>query len=178
MVKNTKGGKSHKKMASKNFKANQRRPKLRKIREEGEDYAIVIKISGGGCLVCQCNIDKKEYTCIIRGKFKGRNKRNNLIKEGGIILVGLRDWEIVKPGKLPKCDLLEVYGNEQCEEIKKLKEFTLLDEQIQKDEETVVFTNDVDDYNWADVTTETSTNKDIDQLKTDLVDGEFDWDDI
>ena len=178
MVKNTKGGKSHKKMASKNFKANQRRPKLRKIREEGEDYAIVIKISGGGCLVCQCNGDRKDRTCIIRGKFKGRNKRSNHIKEGGIILVGLRDWEIIKPGKLPKCDLLEVYGGEQMDEIKKLKEFTLLDEVIEKEEETVVFSNDADDYDYATVTDDTASNKNIEALKNDLVDGEFDWDDI
>lgn len=178
MVKNTKGGKSHKKMASKNFKANQRRPKLRKIREEGEDFAIVLKVSGGGCLVVQCNGDGKERTCIIRGKFKGRNKRSNLIKEGGIVLVGLRDWEIVKPGKLPKCDLLEVYGGEQQDEVKRLKEFTLLDEEIQKEEETVVFTNDVDDYNYAKVTDDTPSNKNIEALKNDLVDGEFDWDDI
>ena len=81
MVKNTKGGKSHKKMASKNFKADQRRPKLRKVREEGEDFAVVLKISGGGCLVVQCNSDGKERTCIIRGKFKGRNKRSNQIND-------------------------------------------------------------------------------------------------
>ena len=179
MVKNTKGGKSHKKMASKNFKADQRRPKLRKVREEGEDFAVVLKISGGGCLVVQCNSDGKERTCIIRGKFKGRNKRSNQIREGGIILVGLRDWEIVKPGKLPKCDLLEVYQAEQIDEIKKLKEFKLLQEEIQKEEEEgIEFTNDVDDYNWSKVTDDSSVNTNIESLKNDLVDGEFDWDDI
>ena len=58
------------------------------------------------------------------------------------------------------------------------KEFTLLDEEIQKEEETVIFTNEVDDYNYAQVTDDTASNKNIEALKNDLVDGEFDWDDI
>ena len=93
-------------------------------------------------------------------------------------MIGLRDWEVVKPGKLPKCDLLEVYSGEQTDDVKKLKEFTLLDEEIEKEEETVVFTNDIDDYNYAEVTDNTASNKNIEALKNDLVDGEFDWDDI
>ena len=38
MVRNTKGGSSHKKMASKNAKMNLGYRKLRKVKEEGEDY--------------------------------------------------------------------------------------------------------------------------------------------
>ena len=57
---------------------------------------------------------------------KSRNKRSNHIKEGGIILVGLRDWEVIKPGKLPKCDLLEVYGGEQIDEVKKLRRIYII----------------------------------------------------
>jgi hypothetical protein len=74
--------------------------------------------------------------------------------------------------------LLEVYRGEQQDEVKRLKEFTLLDEEIQKEEETVIFTNEVDDYNYAQVTDDTASNKNIEALKNDLVDGEFDWDDI
>ncbi len=176
MVKNTKGGNRHKKMASKNFKEGLRRHKLRKIKEEGEDYAMVIKISGGGCCVVKCNSDSKERTCIIRGKFKGRNKRSNQIYDGGIVLVGLRDWEIVKPGKLPKCDLLEVYNAEHISELKTLKEIKLFDEIKNEEADNIEFTNDVEIEDY--VKTSDTVVSDNSNLKTELNDNDFDWDDI
>ena len=177
MVRNTKGGKSHKKMASKNFKQGLRRHKLRKIQEEGEDYAMIIKNSGGGHCVVKCNNDGKERTCVIRGKFKGRNKRSNQIHEGGIVLIGLRDWEIVKPGKLPKCDLLEVYNNDQLNELKEIKNMHLFDNLKEKEAvDNIEFTNevDIDDY----VIENKSTTVVNSNLKTELEKNEFDWDDI
>ena len=176
MVKNTKGGNRHKKMASKNFK-QPRTHKLRKIREEGEDYAMVIKNSGGGHCVVKCNSDGKERTCVIRGKFKGRNKRSNQIIEGGLILVGLRDWEVVKPGKLQKCDLLEVYNRDQLNELKELKDMKLIDEKTDENDDNIEFTNDEDmeDYIAKNTTIGVSTKS---NLKTELEEGGFDWDDI
>ena len=178
MVRNTKGGNRHKKMASKNFKAGFKTHKLRKIREKGEDYAIILKNSGGGHCLVKCNSDGKERTCVIRGKFKGRNKRSNQIIEGGIVLVGLRDWEIVKPGKLEKCDLLEVYNRELINELKDIKDMHLFDDLKEKNENEVniEFTNEVDDYEYANITNNTPNN--ISTLKTELEEGEFDWDDI
>lgn len=174
MVKNTKGGNRHKKMASKNFK-QQRTHKLRKVREEGEDYAMVIKNSGGGHCVVKCNSDGKERTCVIRGKFKGRNKRSNQIVEGGLILIGLRDWEVVKPGKLPKCDLLEVYSRDQMGELKQLKEMKLITENVEE-VEGIEFTNEeeMEDYVVENVKVSSSDST----LKTKLQEDEFDWDDI
>ena len=79
MVKNTKGGSRHKKMASKNAKMGFKTHRLRKIQEEGEDYAIVVKNLGGGHCLVKCNSDGNERMCVIRGKFKGRNKRSNQV---------------------------------------------------------------------------------------------------
>ena len=177
MVRNTKGGNRHKKMASKNFKQGFKQQKVRKVKEEGENYAMVIKVSGGGCCVVKCNSDGKERTCIIRGKFKGRNKRSNQIYDGCMVLVGLRDWEIVKPGKLPKCDLLEVYSVDQHNDLKNFKNMNLFDELKSKDDDVnIEFTNEVEIEDYVkqnDTKVSSNTN-----LKTELEDNEFDWDDI
>jgi initiation factor 1A len=179
MVKNTKGGKSHKKMASKNFKEGMRRHKLRKVREEGEDYAIVIKNSGGGHCVVKCNCDGKERTCVIRGKFKGRNKRSNQLSEGGFVLIGIRDWEIVKPGKLPKCDLLEVYNRDQYGELKEIKEINLFDDvKLQEENDNVVFSNEVEVEDYVLENKKIISSSAKTDLKAELKDTEFDWDDI
>jgi initiation factor 1A len=177
MVRNTKGGSSHKKMASKNAKMNLGYRKLRKVKEEGEDYAIVVRNLGGGHCLIKNNCDGKERMCVIRGKFKGRNKRGNQIIEGSIVLVGLRSWEIVKPGKLEKCDLLEVYATTQQKELKELKEWNLTeDTKNQNDiDGNIEFTNDedIEDYLKSDTKTQ-----DVSTLKKELEEGEFDWDDI
>ena len=89
MVKNKKGGSKHKKLARKNVINNNISRKLRKAELEGEMYARVVAIHGGGHALIKC-ADKKERTLVIRGKFGGRNKRDNTIKLNGIVLVGLR----------------------------------------------------------------------------------------
>ena len=56
-------------------------------------------------------IDGKERLCHIRGKFRGRGKRDNLIGNNSWLLIGLRDWESEKDEKKKQnCDLLEVYS--------------------------------------------------------------------
>jgi len=64
-------------------------------------------------------IDGETRLCIIRKKFKGRSKRDNMITNGSYVLVGVRDWEVVEVGKKRKCDLLEVYSSSDIEQIKK-----------------------------------------------------------
>ena len=61
MVKNKKGGSKHKKAARKHVSGNNISRKLRKAVEEGEIYARVIAISGGGHAKILC-ADKKERT--------------------------------------------------------------------------------------------------------------------
>ena len=107
MPKNKFGGSKHKKMAKKHINFVQR--KTRYASSEQELYVCCNQIFGGGNIkvVSDKNI---EYLCYIRNKFKGRGKRDNIVKVGSWLLVGKREYETVKTGKLQKCDLLEVYN--------------------------------------------------------------------
>ena len=78
MVKNKKGGSKHKKGARKHLNNNNVRRKLRKVEEEGEIYARIIAISGGGHAKILC-ADKKERTLVIRGKFEVEIKETILL---------------------------------------------------------------------------------------------------
>ena len=53
----------------------------------------------------------------IRNKFKGRGKRDNMLKVGTWILVGPREYETTREKE--KCDLLEVYNPNDMEKLKK-----------------------------------------------------------
>jgi hypothetical protein len=61
--------------------------------------------------------DGKVRLCVIRNKFRGRDKRDNTISPNVWVLVGIRDWE-ARIGKPQKCDLLEVYSDGDREKIK------------------------------------------------------------
>ena len=122
MVKNKKGGSSHKKMARKNVapKGGYMSRKLRLPKENGEIIARVTAMSGGGHAVILCT-DGVERTLVIRGKFRGRNKRDNTIRVNSIVLAGLRSvtmGEIVGGKKKEKADILEVYPESRMEELK------------------------------------------------------------
>jgi hypothetical protein len=113
MVKNTKGGSSHKKGARKHTVGSNQRAqnKLRISLDECEIYAQVEKLLGGGMCYVNC-IDNKKRICVIRGKFRGRGKRDNTLVNGTWCLIGLRDYlSEVADGKFDKCDLLEVYSD-------------------------------------------------------------------
>ncbi len=130
MVKNTKGGSKHKKMARKLLKEDEseRRTRYANESEKNEMYAIVTKMYGNGMCGVRCN-DGKERLCIIRNKFRGRNKKSNMISLDSVLLVGIRDWEVVdnvSSKKKNKCDLLEVYSDEDVYRLKKLNDFNLL----------------------------------------------------
>lgn len=109
MVKNVKGGNKSKGFARKNLVKKDF--SLRISEDEAEVYAQVNKIYGGP--MCQVvSVDGKEMLCHIRGKFRGRGKRDNFIKSGTWLLVGLRDWEKdAGAGKLLNCDVIEVYND-------------------------------------------------------------------
>lgn len=124
MVKNKKGGKGHKKMARKNVKPKYYSRKLRTVREDGEMYARILNMSGGGHATILC-ADKKERTLVIRGKFKGRNKRDNTVRINSIVLVGLRSvsfGEVVSSRKKEKADLIFVYNEQDINELMKIEE--------------------------------------------------------
>jgi translation initiation factor 1A len=107
MVKNAFGGKKTKKGGRKH--TNIQRRGVRYIEEEGETYAAVTKLFGGDHCEVMCS-DGVKRMCVIRKKFKGRGKRDNLLANGVWVLVGVRDWESRGVGKEQKCDLLAVYS--------------------------------------------------------------------
>ena len=182
MVKNKKGGSGHKKMARKNVapKGGYNR-KLRLVKEEGEIYARITAISGGGHAVIMC-ADKKLRTLVIRGKFRGRNKRDNTIKLNSIVIAGLRSHtmgEVVSgTKKKEKADLLYVYNNNEIEELKKIPViYNIMSDDVKNEAESDVifdrsFGDEIDESQLKDLGTE-QKNKKITIGET-----EFDWDDI
>ena len=120
MVRNTTGGSRHKRQARKNTNAQQVRKKtrLKDPKEKCEMYAVITRNFGQGNCEVLCN-DSTKRMCVIRNKFKGRNKRSNRVDVGVRVLVGLRDWEVRASSKMEKCDLLEVYDSRELEDLKK-----------------------------------------------------------
>lgn len=137
MVKNQSGGNKSKHLARKHINGIGSSTKsdkhLRISENENEMYASVIKTFGNGMCLVRCT-DKIERMCIIRNKFRGRNKRDNLILSGGWVLVGLREFEsnrdfekgpktvVDAAGRTKKvyqkCDLLEIYTHTEQEKLR------------------------------------------------------------
>lgn len=112
MVKNTHGGSGHKSQARKN--TMQGKPfissKLRlRNPEDDEAYAQILSILGGSTCSVLCH-DEIERLCTIRGKFRGRGKRDNTLYRGCWVLVALRTWAGVSAKGKEHCDLLEIYS--------------------------------------------------------------------
>jgi hypothetical protein len=114
MVKNVAGGCNGKKVARKH--TTKGKNELRLSKSSDEKYAIVNRLLGNTCdVICDDGVNRR---CMIRGKFTGRNKRDNMLDNGTYILVGMREW--VDEGLHSKqtdnknikyCDLLEVYNS-------------------------------------------------------------------
>jgi len=120
MVKNTTGGSKTKGQARKFVNSIKQTTHLRVSNDVCEVYAQVTKMLGNGMCHVLC-IDQQTRLCHIRGKFRGRGKRDNFIGNNSWILVGLREWEIERDKdnkKLQNCDLLEVYSYIDVERLK------------------------------------------------------------
>lgn len=159
MVRNTKGGNKAKKLARKNVREEMVVEKIRFANrdEPCEMYAIVEKMYGNGMCGVRCN-DGMERICIIRNKFRGRNKHRNMVRIGSRLLIGLRDWEVTSAAKLDKCDLLHVYDDA---EVGKLRADETINWNIMKG---VVTTND--------------DGEEVDDLFDFTLDGEFEDDNV
>ena len=113
MVKNDAGGNKGKGLARKHVNAAKcgGTKQLRVATDEAEKYAVVSKMLGNGMcyvrLLSGGNGGNGDMLCIIRNKFKGRGKRDNILDSGSWVLVGLREWA----SKQDTCDLLEVYND-------------------------------------------------------------------
>ena len=114
MVKNVAGGCNGKKVARKH--TTKGKNDLRLSKSSDEKYAIVNRLLGNTCdVICDDGVNRR---CMIRGKFTGRNKRDNMLDNGTYILIGLREW-VDEGGHSRKsdnknikyCDLLEVYNS-------------------------------------------------------------------
>lgn len=110
MVKNSTGGNKSKGFARKNL--IKRDTTLRVAHEEGEIYAQAVKVMGGN-IASAIDIEGNPLRAHIRGKFRGRGKRDNFIGPGTWLLVGLHGWESEKskPTDIRNCDILEVYND-------------------------------------------------------------------
>ena len=116
MVKNQNGGKNSKKMGRK-FVTNSSssvNKKVRLVQEEGEMYAVVIKLFGNGMFSAN-DTECKERLCIIPNKFRGRGKRDNNVSLGSWVMIGAREFESCAK---PKHDLLEVYSDIEKQKLK------------------------------------------------------------
>lgn len=177
--KNTHGGNRHKKMASKSFK-EPRQVKMR-YAQEGESYAKVTKLFGQGMVEVVCN-DGVTRLCIIRKKFKGRNKRDNNCKVDSMVLVGLREWEVIAAKKKPKVDLLFTYDKGHLEELKQAKGINkkILPNSIANEDEMGAFEYDRTSSTHQEIIEENKTllkNTIVTEQKEETFDG-IDWDDI
>ena len=109
MVKNSTGGNKAKGFARKNLV--KRDTALRTANEEGEIYAQAVKVMGGN-IASAIDINGLPLRAHIRGKFRGRGKRDNFIEPGTWLLVGLHSWETdkttSKSGEIRNC---EITGN-------------------------------------------------------------------
>lgn len=114
MVKNEGGGCNGKKVARKH--KTKGKNELRLSNSADEKYAIVKKLLGNTCdVICEDGVNRR---CIIRGKFTGRNKRDNMLDSGTYILIGMREWvdeaghsRHADDNNVKYCDLLEVYNS-------------------------------------------------------------------
>lgn len=183
MVKNF-GGNKTKRDARKHIAAsNENKGELRIIKEEGETYAVVKKVLGGGMCHITC-LDGKTRLCVIRNKFKGRGKSNNNAEVGAWILAGIREWEVRKNGE-KTCDLLHVYTSMDKEKLLQKSDVSfaaLLGTMKEIQDKDNKHTNDVD----IEFATESeisyqellSNRKETEVSNVALMDADFDIDDI
>jgi translation initiation factor IF-1 len=135
MVLNTGGGNKGKLVARKFVKqsgaGSAGTKTVRVVQDEGEMYAVVSKLFGN----CMCKVmcyDGYNRLCIIRKKFTGRRKTDNIVSAGSVLLVGLQSYGAIKPAAsvnsssnksdnhLPRCDLLYVYTDQEKEKLRKV----------------------------------------------------------
>ncbi len=140
MVKNTQGGSKHKSQARKLVNAPQNN-NIRFSECDDECYAIVTKMLGNG--MCHVNVSYQNdiltnIVCHIRGKFRGRNKKANLVSTSSVILVGLRTWE----RDTKACDLICIYHSNQIDKLNLDHKLLSFDKDLSQKDDSFEFSND------------------------------------
>lgn len=148
MVKNTTGGTGTKGLARKH-QSRTDDSRIRLPECDLELFGIVTKMLGNG----MCEIHTNENVRLIghiRNKFRGKQKRHNMLTVQSIVLIGLREWE----NPVKNCDILTMYESEQIEQLRNIpgiKINRLLEAQLDATnvksarESSVRFTEEVDD---------------------------------
>lgn len=114
MVKNTTGGTGTKGLARKHQRGVSD-GKLITPSCDLEKICCVTKMLGNG--MCEVYTeDNMRLIGHIRNKFRGRQKRHNMVAVSSIVLIGLREWE--NPAK--NCDIMEIYSDSQIEQLKNI----------------------------------------------------------
>jgi translation initiation factor 1A len=103
------------------------------LREDGQEYAKVIKMLGSCRVSALCN-DGKQRQCLIRGKMR----KKVWIKKDDIILIGLRDFQD------GKADVIGKYSDEEARRLEKMGELCTMkpreeDDGIVNDEDELGF---------------------------------------
>ena len=126
-----KGGKNRKKT-----KATQDKDRRELVfKEDGQEYAQVIRLLGNGRVECQC-MDGKKRTCLIRGSMRNRV----WIRSSDIVLLGLREF-----GDDGKADVILKYYVEEARELQEVGELPehirideIVDDLFEEEEEEVL----------------------------------------
>lgn len=154
MVKNEKGGCNGKKVAHKHA-VKSTKSGLRISQSKSEIYGVVKRLNGNTFDV-MC-VDDKERRCFIRGKFKGRGKRDNIIEVDKWVLIGIREFQqapkenAIKSNSKGKkememCDLLEVYSSGEKDTLKRTHGIFMKESELSRTSTTMVPMEDVCDF--------------------------------
>ena len=83
------------------------------FKEDGQEYAQVLRLLGNGRVECQCFDGNKRM-----GTIRGAMKNRVWINAGDIVLVGLREFG----SEDDKCDIIMKYFDEEAKELQELGE--------------------------------------------------------
>ena len=151
-IKIGKGGKTRKR--GKNFQVGEKRELM--IKEEGEEYAQVLRLHGQGRVEANC-FDGNKRTCTIRGKLRNRV----WINAGDIIMVSLREFGD------DKGDVVHKYYPEEAFELQELGEIPdniHINEGLPEDDNEGMDGNDLELGGGSDDEDNKNDDLDIDNL--------------
>ncbi len=121
MVKNTKGGSGHKSLSRKSqISSSNTIDSIIKPQSPLEFFAIVTQFFGNTATVIDSH--GSFFRCFIRGKFKGRNKRNFIVAPSKLVLVSKRHFESDSSNNV---DLLTVYDSHDISLLSNFPSFNL-----------------------------------------------------
>jgi translation initiation factor IF-1 len=172
MVKNTKGGCNGKKVAHKHA-VKSTKSGLRISQNKSEIYGVVKRLNGNTFDVT-C-IDDKVRRCFIRGKFKGRGKRDNIIEVDKWVLIGVREFQQVpsesavnSKGKkeMEMCDLLEVYSSGERDTLKRTHGIFMKESELSTaDAEDAYEFVDADTLRYQNIVSSSSSSSTVETIR-------------